>query len=74
MLYVSSSHVQMSDGIPDFGNFRNVEHVSGWIVFVASLADQRACPNWLRPIMEAAFEQNCILINFDTSAPRWNGN
>lgn len=69
MFYVSASHVPLTKGIPNFGNFRNVEHVSGWVVFVASLGDNRACPEWLRPFMEYALANNCIIINFDTTAP-----
>ena len=65
ILDLSTSHVKGPD--PDWGDLRALKHTYGWIVYVSPDAED-SVPNWFRPIHEAAAENKCLLVNFDSAA------
>jgi len=65
ILDLSTSHVKGPD--PNWGDMRALEHDHGWIVYVSPGAED-SVPSWFRPIYEAAVENKCLLVNFDSSA------
>lgn len=62
---LSTAHVPSSD--PDWGEdgLRVGSHAHGWIL---SVCDYSEVPEWLSPILEAAKDAGCTLINFDSAA------
>ncbi len=65
ILDLSTAHMPSSD--PDTRQLRRVNHEYGMIIFVCAWAVDDE-PEWLKPILLAARENNCILINFDRDA------
>lgn len=68
---LSTSHVPSSD--PDFGDIRVTEHDFGWIVFVSKFYVHENVPSWLRPILRAALDNGCTIVNFDRDAGQVEG-
>lgn len=65
LLDLSTSHVKGPD--PDWGDLRALAHAHGWIVYVSPDAED-SVPKWFRPIHQAAAENKCMLVNFDSAA------
>jgi len=72
---LSTAHIPSPH--PEFGDeVRWTLHEYGWIVWVSQAAleehEQHTMPDWLRPIMQDAVKEECILINFDQDANTCN--
>jgi hypothetical protein len=65
MLDLSTAH--MPGPNPDWGGARAESHAFGWILFLSDRDDEAhlPCPEWLKPIVLYALDNDCILVNFD---------
>ena len=66
VLYLSTAHMPETE--PDFEKWRVAEHEYGYVVFCCPFLAQRGKPDWLKPIMDFAIAEKCLLINFDSAA------
>lgn len=76
MLDLSTVHVPGPE--PDWGDLKVRTHEYGWIVWVYKngIDDfipgvSQETPDWIKPIMEAAYQKRCALILFDSDASEW---
>ena len=71
MLDLSTGH--MPNTSPDWGDITVSQFKYGFVVWVSE-PETRSCPEWLLPIMKAAYEEGAILLLFDADAkvhPHW---
>ena len=78
MLDLSTGH--MPNTSPDWGDFRVRAFEYGFVVWVSEPSERsdspflKACPEWLMPIMKAAYDEGARLLLFDADAethPHW---
>ena len=73
MLDLSTGH--MPNTSPDWGDYRVRAFEYGFIVWICEpYSNARSCPEWLMPIMKAAYDEGAILLLFDADAkihPQW---
>jgi hypothetical protein len=67
-LAISTGHMPSAE--PDFGDVRSLEYDEGYIVFITEpeASNEDELPDWLRPIMQFAYENDFSMIRFDRDA------
>ena len=75
VLDLSTAHIPSAK--PDWGNLRVISHDFGWTVFAADIRFDHE-PDWAKPLLAYARQNQCILINLDRDAeqipelPTWS--
>lgn len=65
---ISTLHIPKS--ILTFGKYMFMKYITGYYVYVDAPSSKD--PDWLKPIMEDAYNSNCTFIDFSEDAPILN--
>lgn len=63
--HIPNPYAENSLGQPDFGNVTVMDSEYGWAVYVGS---PDVSPEWIKPVVRKALNENCALILFDRDA------